>query len=287
MQTGNKFELLARAGYGARGVVYFLVGGLALVSTFGGHSQDPSSKGALAMLLDQPFGKILLGLVGLGLLGHAAWRFAQGIGNADHVERDAKGWATRAGHLTSGVTHLALAGFALQSAWRGSGQGSGSQGEESLAAWLMQQPFGPYLVGLCGIIVMVAGGVQAWRGISKAFKKRVHIPADKERLLTPVCRYGLIARGVVFAIIGGFLIYAALTVSPENAGSIPEALAWVRGLPFGAFLYFVAALGLFAFGGYSVVEALYRRIDAPSAGAMAREARDAMPKVLPFSRKAK
>lgn len=263
----SKFELLARAGYGARGIVYFLIGGLALLSAFGGQSGDAGatdSKDALATLLEQPFGRLMLGVIGLGLVGHTLWRFAQALLNADHVDADLKGYVTRAGHFVSGITHIGLAVFALQLALRSSGSGSQTGGEDSWTAWLMQQPFGRYLVGAVGLAVIGAGIVQAYRGITAKYKKRVHLPPAHAGLLEKICGFGLCARGAIFIVIGGFLLYAALTVQPEQAGSIEEALGWIRGLPFGALLYALVALGLVAFGVYSVIEALYRRIESPA-----------------------
>ncbi len=67
--------------------------------------------------------------------------------------------------------------------------------------------------------------------------------------------YGLAARGVVFIITGMFFLYVAFTVDPGQAGGIPQALSWVRQLPFGAVLYAIAAVGLLAFGIYGFVEA--------------------------------
>ena len=85
-----------------------------------------------------------------------------------------------------------------------------------------------------------------------------------------LARGGYMARGVLLAVVGGFIFYAALTVSPDSAGGISEALDWVHALPFGRWLYGIAALGLVAFGGYSIIQGLYREVDAPDAGDIRR-----------------
>lgn len=266
INTTNKFELLARWGYGARGAVYMLLGAIALSGAVsGGSGAEASPEGALTTILRQPFGRILLGAVAIGLLGHVLWRLAQAILNADHQPGNAKGYVARIGNLASALTNGALAASAAFLALR-MGGGGGSGGEDSVAAWLMKQPFGPWLVGLLGAAVIAAGAVQFWRGISQGYRKRIDLPPRHAGTLGFICGFALVARGVLLAVTGGFFIYAALAIDPAQAGSLTDALDWLRGLPFGFALYALAALGLVAFGLYSFIEARYRRVDAPEIG---------------------
>ena len=258
----NKFETLARAGYIARGVVYMLLGGLALSSAIWGGADADGSSDALSSLLGLPFGHILLGLVALGLAGYVLWKMAQGLLNADTRDDDLKGFATRAGHLMSGGANLFLMLSAARMALHMGGSGGGN-GEETASAWLLQQPFGPFLLGVVGAGVIGVGGVQIWFGASRGYRKRLSLPAAHRGWMDKVCVFGLVARGVVFVIVGGFLLYAAFTVSPQQAGGTADALEYVRRLPFGAWLYGIAALGLAAFGVYGLIQGLYRQVDAP------------------------
>jgi type IV secretory pathway VirB2 component (pilin) len=266
----NKFETLARGGYFARGVVYILLGGLALTSAFYGGSNPQGSSDALSTILGWPFGRILMGLVAIGLFGYVLWRLAQGLLNADGVEDNWKGFAGRVGSLISAGANVFLALTAARMALGSGGGGGGGNGEEQASAWLLQQPFGPFLLGIAALGIIVAGLIQIWKGASKEYQKRIHIPADREKGLNLVCQFGLIARGALLAIVGGFVLYAAFTVSPGNAGGISQALDYVHGLPFGRWLYGLAALGLVAFGGYSIVQALYRQVNAPDMGDVKR-----------------
>lgn len=259
----NTIETLARAGYGARGVVYLLLGAFAVTSAFWGGGGSEDTSGALSGLLGMPFGRILVGLVALGLLGYVLWKLAQGLLNADHVDDDAKGFLTRAGQLVSAGANLFLVLTAARLAFGGGGSGGSGGGEEKASAWLLQQPFGAFLLGLAGIAVIAAGLVQVWYGASGGYRKRLALPRQ-HGWMDHVCRWGLVARGVVLVIIGGFLGYAAFTVSPEQAAGTAEALDYVHGLPFGPWLYGAIALGLVAFGAYGLIEARYRSIDAPS-----------------------
>lgn len=263
----NTFEWLARAGYGARGVVFFLIAGLAVFSSLGAGGTD--SKSALDQLLNQPLGQVWLVLVGLGLAGFVFWRLAQSIGNADNQKQDAKGYIIRAALFGSAITYAGLALYAVQHALGYSTGGDNGGGESSLAAWAMSQPFGRYLAGAIGIGFVIGGIITAYKGISRRFER--YLDVGQSRPLTMVCIYGLVSRGVVFAIVGVFFCYAAFTVDPEQAGSMSDALTWVRSLPMGGTLYLVVAIGLAAFGVYNFVEARYRQVRTPSLNSVRAE----------------
>lgn len=268
MNTQSKFHILARAGYGARGIVFLLIAGLALFSSFGGGRPDTGS--ALTTLLEQPFGRIWIALIGIGLAGFVVWRLAQALANADGQDDDLKGYAVRIALFGSAVTYAGLATSSLMMALQMSNS-SGSGGEEGLAAWLMAQPFGRYLAGAIGLGFVVGGVVTAMKGIRRSFGRYLELDAQKNSAAVLISIYGLVARGLVFGIVGVFFLYAAFTVDPDQAGGMADALAWVQSLPFGSVIYAVVALGLAAFGIYNFVEARYRRIRVPALGDMRRE----------------
>ncbi|RYE72885.1 MAG: DUF1206 domain-containing protein [Oxalobacteraceae bacterium] len=255
------FATLARFGYAARGGVYLLLGGLALTSAIWVGDYASGSSDALSSLLGLPFGRVLLGLIAIGLLGYVLWKMAQGLLNADNRDDDLKGFATRAGQLISGGANL----FLMLSAARlalSLGQSSGN-GEQAASAWLLRQPFGPLILGLVACGVLGAGVIQVFYGVSHGYRKRLRLPSLQKRWMEPVCAFGLVARGVVFTIVSGFLFYAAFTVSPDQAGGTKEALDYVHALPFGRILYGVVSLGLVAFGLYGIIQARYRRVATP------------------------
>lgn len=255
------FEALPRIGYAARGVVYILLGGLALTSALWGGGGGEGSSEALSSLLGLPLGRIALGLVSLGLLAYVLWKFAQGLLNADNREKDLQGFAIRGGNLISGGANLVLMFSAASMALNLGQSNGGGEGEEAASAWLLQQPFGPLLLGLVACGILAAGGAQFWYGISHGYRKRMPLPQAQKLWMDPLSSFGLMARGTVFAIISGFLFFAALTVSPDQAGGMREALNYLYALPYGRVLYGVMSLGLLAFGLYGMLQARYRRVD--------------------------
>lgn len=262
----NPLEILARAGYGARGVVYGLVGGLALLAAIGSGGQTGGSRSALQSLLSQPFGKVWLTVIGLGLLGFCIWRVVEALTDADRHGADAKGLAIRGAHLIGGGIYAGLAVSALGLALGWGSGGGDDQAAQDWTAWLLVQPFGRWLVGFIGLVIVGVGAVfggKAWRGDVAA---HLSLPPDTRQWVVPLGRLGFAARGLVFAMIGGFLILAAYHSASSQVHGLGGALQALQKQPYGAALLGLAAIGLFAFGVFGVVQARYRHIDAPDMG---------------------
>lgn len=260
-------EVMARCGYGARGVVYCLVGALALLAAVGSGGKTDGSRGALQTLLTQPFGKVWLAIIALGLLGFAAWRVIEALTDADHRGTSWKALGVRAAHLVSGGIYFSLAIFAASLAW-GSGRASGG-GEDAAArdwtAWLLHQPLGPWLVGLIGLAVAAAGLAFLWRGWRGNVTDRLALPDGVDQWAIVLGRLGFAARGVVFLLIGGFLVLAGVHHSSSQVRGLGGALGSLQAQPYGWVLLGATAAGLFAFGLFGVVQARYRHLDPPDA----------------------
>ncbi len=253
---------LARLGYGARGMVYLVVGALAVLDAVGAAGQESvDSKGALETILGQPFGKVLLGLVALGLVGHALWRLIQAGADADNHGTDFKGLTVRGGLLVSAITHAALAFFAVSLIF-GLGTGGGN-GAEDWTAKLLGQSFGRWLVIVVGVVVIGAGCAHIYKGATAGFERYLTLDEEHMRWARPLCQFGLIARGVVSGIIGTFFIIAAWHFNSGEAKGLKGALDTLEAQAYGPILLGVVALGLAAFGVYSLIEATHRRIQAP------------------------
>jgi hypothetical protein len=259
----NPVETLARFGYGARGVVYGLVGGLALLAAIGSGGQTGGSRSALQTLLSQPFGKFWLVVIALGLFGFCTWRILEALTDADRRGSDMKGMGIRAAHLISGFIYASLAISALNLALGRGSTGGEDRAAQDWTAWLMSQPFGQWLVGLIGLAIAGTGLAFIWKAWRGNVTERLSLPADKRDWIVTLGRMGFAARGIVFLMIGGFLVLAALRASSSEVHGLGGALQALEQQPYGWVLLALTALGLFAFGLFGLVQARYRHIDAP------------------------
>jgi hypothetical protein len=269
----NRFELLARLGYAARGAVSLLIGLMALLAATGHGGGATGSKGALQTLLTQPLGKGLLAAVALGLFGFALWRIVQSLLDADRRGTRWRALAARAGQLVSAAVYVSLGVFAVSLIFGSASGGGEEQATRDWTAWLLRQHFGRWLVGAVGLGVLGAGLGMAGKAWSASFRRHLECGPDTASWVVPFGRAGYAARAIVFFIIGGFLIVAAYQSDPSEARGLGGALLALRQQPFGQALFGAVALGLAAFGAFEFAEARYRRIAAPTEGQLIEEAR--------------
>jgi len=259
-----RLEHFARAGFAARGAVYCLVGGLALLAAIGSGGDVGGGKSALRSLLGQPFGAAMLFAVGLGLAFFAIWRLVEAAADADGCGSSAKGLATRAVHALSGLANGGLAVSAISLALGlGFSSGGDDQAAQDWTEWALAHSFGRWLVAAVGLGFVVGGCIHALKGWRGDVLKRLSVPPARERLARNLGRVGYAARGLTFILIGGFLALAALHGNSKEAKGLGGALQSLESQPYGWALLGAVALGLFAFGAFGVVQALYRRINVP------------------------
>jgi hypothetical protein len=257
-------ERLARLGYAAKGFVYVIVGVLAVQTVIGQGGKTTDTQGALGTIAAQPFGQLLLVLVTLGLIGYMVWRFVQAFKDPEHKGHDAKGLARRVGYGISGLIYASLAVSAIR-LLMGSGDASSSSGTQDWTARLLSQPFGQWLVGLIGALILGLGFYQVYKAYKAKFRKEMKLnemSATEETWATRIGRFGEAARGVVFAMSGFFLLEAARQADPNQAQGLDGALATLARQPYGPWLLGIVALGLVAYGIHMGVQARYRRIIA-------------------------
>ncbi len=245
--ASENLRWLVRLGFAARGVVYLLIGYIALTAT----RSDPGPEGAFGWLQDVPLGEPLLYVAALGLMGYALFRLGSLLFDVEHYGSDASGIAHRIGHGASSIGHFVLAWTAVQFA-RGQGSSSGG-GAESAAASIISFPFGSLLLGLAGLGFIAAAAVQAKSAIKGDFMQRV--AANAPAFVAPLGRAGHAARAVVFLVIGWSLVQSAWLASSAGVKTLGEA---VSSLADQGPLYKLVATGLVLFGVFSLLLARYR-----------------------------
>ena len=253
------FEWLARAGFVARGLIYGIIGILAIKLVVGAGGKTTNQEGALATVARQPFGKVLLILVAIGLGGYALWRLLRGF--LGHGPEDSDTTFERVAAFASGIVYAGLSVVAVK-ILLGSGDGS-SGNTPKTAAGVFGWPAGTWLVGIAGAVLIGVGLFQGYRGISKDFLKDSKTEEMSPRVrkwIEWIGTFGHLARMVVFGLVGVFLIKAAIDYNPNQAVGLDGALAKLANASYGPFLLGIVAAGLIAFGIYSLSDACYRRL---------------------------
>ena len=252
------FRALARAGLVARGIIYILIGWVAILVAVGQSSREADQEGALQLLAGKPYGIVSLWLLGIGFVGYALWRFSEA---AFGVTGEGNGAGPRLKSLLRGLVY---AGFAYLTFQVISGAHSNeATKQQDVTASVMHHAGGRWLVGIVGLIVVIAGVALIAQGIRRRFMRYLatsQMSPRTRRVVEWLGVIGTVARGVVFALAGILVIDAAVTYSPSKAGGVDRALLTLRDQPFGEFLLGLAAAGLIIFGIYGLCEARWRRV---------------------------
>jgi hypothetical protein len=189
------------------------------------------------------------------------WRFASAV-----LDPEEDGAGLRVFHFATAVVYAGLALEAIRMALGGASAGGGDAATHWTAR-AMAQPFGVIAVAIAGVAVGLYGVLQVYRAATADLGDRLdlrHLSSAATRWVVRVGRAGLAARGVVLAIIGSFLVLAALRTDPAQARGLGGALRLVERQPWGPVLLLIVAVGLVAYGTFQLVKARYRRIARPA-----------------------
>jgi len=254
------YEALARAGLVARGVVFGVIGVLAFEVALGAGGKATNQQGALATIARQPFGRVLLVIVAIGLAGYALWRLVSAaIGPRDSPD---DGVRERVPALASGIVYAALCFTAVKILFGGHATSSASSPKHATAG-VLGWPGGPVLVTIAGLILIGVGVYQGYQGVARKFCEEARtdeMGPGIRRAYTTLGVFGFLARMVVFLLVGYGLIKAALDYQPRSAIGLDGALQQLAHSPYGPALIGVVAVGLIGFASYCVADARYRRL---------------------------
>lgn len=254
----------ARAGFVARGVIYLLVGLLALRIAFSdGGGKQADRGGAIAEIAEKPFGNVLLWVLGVALAGMALWRLSEAFfGQAGPEGDKASKRAMAAGRFLF-YAFVSYSVLSYAAGDRSSGSGSSDKQTDDVTARALQWTGGQWIVGIAGAVVICAGLWMAYRAATRKYHKHLKTSemTKKTRQAVDVTGvFGGVVRGAVFATAGGFALAAAVQHEPGRAKGMDDTLRSFTETPAGPWLLVLISLGLAAFGLFSWTNARYRKV---------------------------
>ncbi len=254
-------EAFERLGYGVRGLIYFTMGLLALAVTLGKSGAPVAPQGAISAIGRQPAGMILLWVVLIGLASYSLWGVIRAVFDPLHKGRDAKGLLNRGGFLISAASYtvLALYTYGIIS---GTGSAQSGAGTQKPMASIMSTAWGPYVIGILGVAVIAVGLYQVYQGFKSSFDKQFQayaMTAQEVKIATQLGRFGTAARGVVLALVGVLVCTAAFQSNSSQPVGFDAALTALMHQPYGMWLLGIVAVGLMAFGVYSLASTVWFR----------------------------
>lgn len=253
-------EKLARLGMGAKGATYLILGVLTAMAAFNEGGQKAGQSDALKFLYEQPFGKIMLVLLTIGLIGYVIWRFVQAFRDPENEGSDKNGVILRIGYALSGVLYGVLAYEAIRMLMQ-SGASGGGGGQQRLVSTLLQQPFGQILVGIVAVAFFIKGVYQIYKAYSGKFRDKIKSTGLDSRIQNIVMKAGKVghtARGIVIGIVAYSLLRAAIEANPSEAQGTKGAFDFIQSSSYGSILLGLVAIGLACYGVFMIVKARYR-----------------------------
>jgi hypothetical protein len=252
MLSIGKLEALTRAGFAARGIMYVMIGYIALRT---GRAENGTE---VLSYFQEGAGKALLAVMAFGFFGYGIWRLTEAVIDTEGHGDDAKGYAVRTGGFVSGLIHLGLGFYSLKLATSSVPAGSGDGGAERSAQATLQFPGGGLLLTIAAAAVLITGLYQLVKAYKAGFLDHLLPRAAMAPWVEWLGRGGYAARGIVLVIMAWLLWRAAEARDASRAGDMGEALATLPDT-----LQLIVAAGLLLFGLFSFVEAIYRRINSP------------------------
>lgn len=263
LERSRPFEWLVRAGFLARGLTYGLIGALtvALAAGAGSASTSPDQQGALALIARAPLGRLAVGFISAGLLAYAIWKLSQAVIGRGPEGGGGPDLKDRIANFGGGVAYVAFFAVAVR-VLAGSGGDSSAQSKQA-AAGALGWPGGQAVVGIAGGGLLAISLYQVYDAVRGSFQDDIKLHemgARERRLFLVLGHVGLVARAVVFGLVGYFLLRTAIDANASRAVGVDGALARVHAQPFGAWLLGLTAAGLLTFAAFTLLEARHRRL---------------------------
>lgn len=262
LASAKVIRLWMRSGYGAKGIIYLMVGLFALAEAFGSSVPLVGTEGLLVIVLRQPFGVLFLLLLAVGIAGYAFWRFIQAVVDPEHSDSTRPlRLVQRLGYAASSLSYASVAYGAIKLSVTGTAQQDDTI--EDLTAQLLESAGGVLLLFLSGVAVITIGFIYIYGGLSGGFisQFKAHCHSHLTAFATRLGQIGYTARGAAFTVIGAGLGQAIWRSQSDPAGGLENALQKIDNEPYGQIGLGLIAIGFIAYAIYAFLVAIYRHFD--------------------------
>jgi hypothetical protein len=260
MKRNQWLQSWAKLGFAVGGVVYLIIGVFAVLVACENRGRIVGPEGAIDRIGAQPYGEVLLAVISVGLLGYAAWCFVQAIFDTDQDGNDLKGVAIRFGEFCSGLAYLSLALLAFH---RMRGDKTSGSSAAQWSAKILAHTWGQWVIGLAGIVFAGVGVGLIVYAADEGFRRYLclqDVSTGARKWIVRLAKCGYSALGIVFSIIGMFLVMAGVHSEPNRVKGLDGALRTLTQQSYGPWILGIVAAGLAAYGMFMLVEARYRRL---------------------------
>lgn len=244
----------ARVGYAVSGVLHLLIGWIALQVAWFASAKSADQSGALQTISGSPMGQFSLWVAVLGFLALGLWQLASAL--AVRTRGEASRWGDKAKGVAKAVLYLVLAWTSLSFA-KGQPRSSKTQSAD-FTATLLQHSGGRVLLAVIGLAIVGVGGYHLVKGWTRKFLQ--DLSENPGTLATRAGVVGYLAKGVALAVVGVLFVIASAQNSSTKATGLDGALRSMREQAVGTWLLTVVALGIAAFGLYSLARARHARV---------------------------
>lgn len=255
-------QKVGRYGFAARATVYLLLGIVSLLVAIGRPGTEDSDTGALAIVAAQTGGRIIMVVLFLGMASYALWLLGQSFFGA--VNEGDRIWP----RIEKGFGGLLYAFMAISALKFAMGNyASQTKTTTGYSAWAMQLTIGRVAVGVVGLIIMIAGGTMLREGFTRGFEddfRMQDIPEPLRPVVSTLGAIGTVVRGIVFGLIGVFVIVAAIQHNAHKSDGLDYALRSLDRTSAGPSLLLFVAIGLILFGIFGYSEAAWRQTKPPA-----------------------
>ena len=260
--VSSKVKPIAQAGLLAKGIVYTLLGILAFMAAFhiaGQSTKNADKEGVLSFIQKQTGGQVMLAIIALGLLCYSVWRGIQTFGDTEDKGNDAKGIAVRSRYFFSGLIYASLAVYAIKMLFSHAG-GSGKN-KQNIVQELLNKPAGEWIIGILAAIMIAVGIYQIYYSFTEKYKKHIDKAGknSNKKLLLLAGKFGYLARGIVWLIIGWLFVKAAINSNSSEAGDTSKAFTFLSESSYGSYLLAAIGLGLICYGVFNFIRVKYEK----------------------------